>query len=459
MRARPTSWLTPARLLALSFLGLIAFGTAGLLVLPGLYTGPRLSVLDALFTATSAVCVTGLIVVDTATFFTPWGQAFLLLLIQLGGLGMLTFATLIVLSIGRRLTLQQEAVAASAREVAPHLDIRHLTRTVVLFTFLVEAAGALLLFLAWVTRMPPLAALGHAVFHAISAFCNAGFSTFSDSLVGFRTAPITLILVMALIVVGGIGFITVEEVGLWTRARRARRPFRLSLHSQVVLVVTAFLLVAGWALFAVSEWTGTLAGLPLVDRSLNALFMSVTARTAGFNTIDHAFADTGTNFLTIVLMAIGGSPGSTAGGLKTTTFAVIGLLAWSRLVGLRTCTVAGRSIPEETVERAVGLFVFVFGVVTAAILLLGFTEPSMGAGAGAGRGGPFLAYMFEAVSAFNTVGLSMGVTDDLSPAGRVIAIVLMYVGRVGPLTFGAAIALRPTMSRNFRYAYENVGLG
>lgn len=458
---RPTRRLeaafTPPQLFALSFLALIAFGTLGLKLLPGLYTAEPLGWLDALFTATSAVCVTGLIVVDTATFFTRTGQAFILLLIQLGGLGMITLATLIIATVGRRISLAQEEITAGAAAVSPNVNYRHLTRSVIVFTLAMEAAGAFVLWLFWHRALGSATAAWHAVFHSISAFCNAGFSTFSDSLMSFQTAPGVLVAIMVLVVVGGIGFITMDELYLAQRAHARGRSVRLSLHSRLVLVTTGVLLLGGWLVFTASEWDGTLRALPAWARIANGLFMSVTARTAGFNTIDYGQSEDGSNLVTIILMSIGGSPGSTAGGIKTTTFALIGLLALSRLRGEHAVSWRGRSVPAETVQRAVGLFVLAFGVVMLAILLFTYTETGMGFAEGLRT--PFLAYMFEAVSAFNTVGLSMGVTPDLSTAGRVITILLMYLGRVGPLTFAAAVALRRQAPRDFRYGYENVVVG
>jgi trk system potassium uptake protein len=464
-----------------SFLGLIVFGTAGLLWLPGLYAGQPLSFVDALFTATSAVCVTGLIVVDTATHFTPLGQAFLLLLIQLGGLGFITLTTLIILALGRRLSLRQERVAGTAPEVAPHVEVRHLTRDIVLFTLMFEAAGALVLLAAWSPEMGVRGALWPAVFHAVSAFCNAGFSVFTDSLTGSRTQFLPMFTVMFLITVGGIGFLTMEELYLRQRGLRrrgtprrgpsrlpGRRPpggplapghsvARLSMHSRLVLWTTAVLVFAGAAFFTMYEWRLSFADMPPAARLLNGLFMSVTARTAGFNTIDYSTAADGSAFLTILLMFIGGSPGSTAGGLKTTTIAVIGLLAWSRLRGRTATSIFDRTIPDETVQRAVGLFVVAFGIVTLAIFVLTTTE--IGAVSHVDTRNGFLVYMFEAVSAFNTVGLSMGATDELSTGGRLVTTMLMYIGRVGPLTFAAAIALPRERAGAFRYAHEDVVIG
>ncbi len=448
--------LTPARLLLLSFLALVAFGTAGLLLLPGLYTGPPLSFLDAVFTATSAVCVTGLIVVDTATHFTLAGQAFILLLIQLGGLGILTFTTLIIVALGRRLSLSHEAVTNQHAQVAPQVDFRHLVRSIVVLTLFFEAVGAVVLFGAFLPRFSIGQAAWHAVFQSVSAFCNAGFSTFSDSLMSFQGAPVVLSVVMVLIVLGGLGFLTLEELQLRRRTPRERSE-RLSLHSRLVLAVTGILLATGWAAFTAMEWGNTLAELPAWGRMLNGLFMSVTARTAGFNTVDHAATTDGANFLTIVFMSIGGSPGSTAGGLKTTTVAVMGLLAYARLRGRRVTSVWGRTVPEETVQRAVGLFVVAFALVTGAILLY----VALHAGPRGGvEGQRFLAWMFEATSAFNTVGLSMGATGELTGPGKILTIALMYLGRIGPLTFAAAIALdSPPRKGEFRYAHEDVIIG
>lgn len=447
--------LSAAQLFVGSFALLILLGTLGLKLLPGIYTGEPLTWLDALFTATSAVCVTGLVVVDTATYFTTLGQAWILLLIQLGGLGIVTFSTIIIIALGRRLSLRQESLSSSGTSVSPQIDYRRLTRDIFRFTFLLEAIGAILLLLLMGPRLGWGEAVWPAVFHSISAFCNAGFSTFSDSLISFRFAPGVLSVVMTLIVVGGIGFVTLEELYLSRRRDRPSR-FRLSLHSRIVLVTTAILIVGGWAAFAVLEWERTLADMPFGGRLLNALFLSVTSRTAGFNTIDYATAGAGSNFLTILLMAVGGSPGSTAGGLKTTTVALIGLLAWSRFRGTEITSVSSRSVPEETVQRAVGLFVVYFGVATAAILALIILE----VGDTAASNTAFLPYMFEVVSAFNTVGLSMNTTPLLSESGRLLLILLMYVGRVGPLTFAAAIALsRPSSRGEFRYAYEDVVVG
>jgi trk system potassium uptake protein TrkH len=453
----PSAWrrLSPAQLFVGSFLLLVLTGTVGFRVLPGLYTGERLGWVDALFTATSAVCVTGLIVVDTATYFTRLGQLYLLVLIQLGGLGMITFTSLIIVALGRRLSLRQERLVGP--DIVHIVSYDRLTRHVVGFTVLFEAVGALLLYLAFVPRLGWSDAAWPAVFHAVSAFCNAGFSTFTTSLVEFRDAPIVLTLIMLLIVAGGVGFLTMVELRHWRRVRRSGAAYRLSVHSRLVLVTTAVLLAGGWILFAAFEWRGTLGPMSPLDRVVNALFLSTTTRTAGFNAVDHAAMTDSSNFLSILLMFVGGSPGSTAGGIKTTTLALLALLAVARFRGREVVHVGGRSVPEETVQRAVGLAATAFALVTASIFVLTLSEHS---GTPHPARGDFLTFMFESVSAFNTVGLSMGATPELSRVGRWVVIVLMFVGRVGPLTFAAALALAARRHRvPYRYATEDVVVG
>jgi trk system potassium uptake protein TrkH len=337
--------------------------------------------------------------------------------------------------------------------------VDRLAREVVLFTLAIEAVGAAVLYVLWAPRLGWVEAAWPAVFHSISAFCNAGFSTFSDSLIGYQARPATLLVIVALLVAGGLGFLTIEELVLRRRAQRRGEAFRLSMHSRLVLVTSAALLAGGWLMFALFEWRETLAGLPVVDRLVNALFMSATPRTAGFNSIDYAAATDSTNFLTIILMFIGGSPGSTAGGIKTTTAALVALLAWERFRGREIPSLWARSVPEETIQRAIGLSVVAFTLVTASIFVYTWTEhrDTFGQGGGDNR---FLAYMFEAVSAFNTVGLSMGVTPTLSDAGKWLTLLMMFVGRVGPLTFAAALALAAERHDvSYRYAYEDVVVG
>jgi trk system potassium uptake protein TrkH len=337
--------------------------------------------------------------------------------------------------------------------------VERLTRDVVVFTFTIEAAGAVLLYLLWGPRLGWSEAVWPAIFHAVSAFCNAGFSTFSTSLVGFQGTPGTLLAISTLVVAGGIGFLTIEELALGWRAWRRRQAFRLSVHSRLVLATTAVLLVAGWVLFGFFEWRATLDALGAGDKLVNAFLLSVMPRSGGFHSVDYTQASDSANFLSIILMFIGGSPGSTAGGLKTTTVALIALLAWDRYRGRAIANLWGRSIPTETIERAVGLAVIGFALVTASIFVYTWTERTSGFDARA-MDRRFLSHMFEAVSAFNTVGLSMGITGALSGLGKWLTVGLMFLGRVGPLTLAAALALSSRGERDhFRYAYEDVVVG
>ena len=450
--------LRPTQLLVASFILLVAFGTAGFLVLPGLYVGEELGFLDALFTATSAVCVTGLIVVDTATYFTTAGQIWILLLIQLGGLGIITIASLVITGVSRRLPLRTHVLATGIEVLGDRMTSRYLIRRVILFTFLIEGIGFLALWLWWGIHDGFEQTFWSSLFHSISAFCNAGFSIWSDSLMSHAGDPVALAIIMALIILGGIGFIVFTDLRHAWKGHRSTTPYKLTLHTKIVLATSLVLTLAGWALFTLFEWNVSFAGMGPFDRVVNGLFMSVTARTAGFNTVDYGAASDSSDFLTILLMSIGGSPGSTAGGLKTTTFALVGLMAWSRLRGRVHTSIWGRTIPEERMQGAIGLFALGFGVMTLGIfayMLFGVDyQPHTT------TGGIFLTQMFEAVSAFNTVGLSMGATLQMSTSGKIITIILMFIGRVGLLAFFASftVAIRGPMSR-LRYPKEEVMIG
>ncbi len=443
--------VTPPQMFVGSFALLILSGTVGLQLLPGIYTGEPMTWLDALFTSTSAVCVTGLTVRDTAQIFTPFGQGFVLLLIQLGGLGMLTFASLILVALGKRLSLRAEASSIVAAESTLHLEGRNITLDIVRFTFVFEAIGAILLYALWVPKLGWKGAAWPAIFHSVSAFCNAGFSTFTDNLMGFQRSPASLIVIACLILAGGLGFLTHTEIWHALVSWKKRKAFRVSLQSRLVIFVTLLLTAAATPLFAVFEWNNCLTGLTPIDKLVNSLFMSITPRTAGFNAIDYGQATDSANLLTMMLMTVGGSPGSTAGGFKTTTLAILGLMAWSRLRGSESTNCVGRSIPEETTSRAVGLFVIAIGFAIAGVFLLSATENASPRG--------LTEHMFEVSSAVNTVGLSMGLTPKLSVAGRCVIILMMFLGRVGLLTLAALLTIPRSHAGRFRYAYEDVVIG
>jgi len=436
-----------------SFAALVLVGTIGFKVIPGLYTGEPLSWVDALFTSTSAVCVTGLIVVDTATYFTPLGQAWIAILIQLGGIGILTLATLLISLVGRRMSLELERAGGRARPSRTYADQRTVLAAVVKLTFVIELVGALILWLLWRDRMGAAGAVWPAVFHAISAFCNAGFSTFSDSLIGFQSAPLTLLAVSGLIVLGGLGFLVLDDV----RFRVRGLSDRLTLHSKLVLAITTVLLFGGAALYLFFETQFDLRHMGFGDRLANSWFMSVTARTAGFNTVDYGGASNASIFLTMGLMVVGGSPGSTAGGLKTTSVVLLFLLLRHRLAGREHTSVMGRTIPRETLERAAGIVVG--GLLVLALFIFVLLIVELPAHGELDRG-HFLKLMFEAHSAFGTVGLSLGATPDLTSGGRVLVSLLMFIGRVGPLALATSMVMRGSRETSkVRFAHENVVVG
>jgi trk system potassium uptake protein len=460
LRALRRRWheLSPPATLALSFALLIAEGTAGMLLIPGLHAGERLSFVDALFTMTSAVCVTGLIVVDTATAFTRLGQLWIIAHVQLGGIGLITLTTLVIGAMGQRLSLRSEMVVAGPVDFTHRLDVRTLVLAVTRFMLAVELAGMFALFALFAPRLGVVEGAWHAVFHAISAFCNAGFSTFSESLAPFATQPAVIVVVSVLVILGGFGYLALEEAVHWWRARGSAARRRLSVHTFAALVTTVTLLGAGTVLYALFEWNGVLVEFRPLDRLVNAWFMSVTSRTAGFNTIPYSDVSNSSAFLTILLMLVGGSPGSAAGGVKTTAVAVLVALAVGRMRGREHIQIHDRTIPKGTIERTVSLTLIAFAAVTAAMFLLEILE-SHGQTRHAQRA-DFLPTFFEVVSAFGTVGLSMGVTPDLSPAAKVLVVLMMFLGRIGPLAFFAAISLRArTDVRGVRTAQEDLIVG
>jgi trk system potassium uptake protein len=428
-----------------------------LLSLPVAQAGAPVSVLDALFTATSAVCVTGLTVVETGTRFSAAGQAVVLALIQVGGLGLMTFAVFVGVVFGRRVAFTDRMVIQDSMHHTPKAGVRRLVRYVVAFTLATEGVGALLLWLRFRQQFPAGEAVWQSVFHAVSAFCNAGFGLLPDNLVRYRGDVLVNLAITGLIVVGGLGFlVNMELKDQLVRRRHGRAAPLLSLHSRLALVVTAALLAGGTLGFLVLEWDNVLRDLPLGERLLASWFQSVTPRTAGFNTIDYGRVSSATLLVTIFLMFVGASPGSTGGGIKTTTFGLLVALVLARWRGRGRASIFHRTIPHAVMDRALTLALLAWALVSAAVGLLVLAET---------RGVPFaaadprfVALMFEAVSAFGTVGLSTGITPSLSAAGKLVLIALMFVGRVGPLTLVLAVGPRQERGR-FRYAEENVMVG
>jgi trk system potassium uptake protein len=452
-----SSWrtLSPSALFVSSFCFLILLATTGLLLLPGMQKGPSLGFVDALFMSTSAVCVTGLVVVDTATHFTFAGQLWLLIFIQLGGLGLITLTTLVIGSLGRRLSLRSEMlIVPSIDPSKKRFGVTSIAAGAFIFTLVMEAIGAALLWPQFMgAGFSPLEAAWHAIFHSVSAFCNAGFSTFSTSLVDHSRSPGILFTISLLVIWGGLGYLTTEELARWWRARRKHVPQRLSTHSFAVVVSTGCLLVFGAALFTALEWNGALQAMGPLDKLSNGWFMSVTPRTAGFNSVPYAELRNDSILLTVMLMTIGGSPGSMAGGFKTTTLAIIFALAVARLRSRRQVELHGRSIPDETVQKTVSLVLVGFLLVVLSVFVLHLGEPS-------GDRSVVLPLLFEVVSAFGTVGLSMDVTPQLGPLEKLVVTLLMFLGRVGPLSFFAALSIKDSIvPRGMRAAREDLIVG
>jgi trk system potassium uptake protein len=440
--------LSPSRWLAGSFAGLIATGAAGFLWLPGVTREP-LTGLDALFMATSAVCITGLSVVDAATRLTFLGQLWLLLLIQLGGIGILTFTALVVRTVGRRTSLEVEEIVGGSATVVTSTPAQ-LLRSVLLATLAVELGGGLLLWLLWGPRLGWGGAVWPALFHAISAFCNAGFSTFSDNLAGFASSPLTLLAIGALIVIGSMGFPVIEDV----RLRRAGQRKRLALSTRVSLYTSAILIALGSGSFMLFESQNVLAPFGALERLANAFFMAVTPRSAGFNTVSYDAVTNASYLLTLVFMWIGGSPASTAGGVKTTTIALLVMLVWSRLRGHEHVTIGARTVPELTLKRAVGLaLAMIVLLVLATIALLAVEAPDTGEDRVR-----FVRVLFEAQSALATAGLSMNLTPTLSDGGKLVIVLCMFIGRIGPIALFDALSRAPRRA-GIRLAREDVMVG
>jgi trk system potassium uptake protein TrkH len=448
--------LSPAQALVFYYAAAIVLGTL-LLATPLAAHGEPLSLLDALFTATSAQCVTGLIVVNTGTKLTLFGQCVVLALIQVGGLGIMTFSVYLFIYLKVGVSGRGRWIIHETLMHSPVNSWRDLIRGIFLMTLVIEAAGAVLLAFAFVPVLGFWEGVYSAVFHSISAFCNAGFSLFTDSLVGFRDNPLVNLTVMGLIILGGIGFLVIRELIQVARVRarkRSQRP-KLSLHTKIVLVASSFLIVFGAVMIGWLESGNSLAAMPFTEGLWTALFQSVTARTAGFNTIDLNTFRAPTVFLVIFLMFVGASPGSAGGGVKTTSMALFFAIFYNRLKGNQHTSLFRRTIPDEAITKALALVLL--AIILIGIALFGLMIVQIPDLAHENMR-EFLGYTFEAFSAFGTVGLSIGATAKLNALGKLIIIVLMFVGRVGLLTMAFAIAGR-TRRHAPRYAEENIMIG
>jgi len=406
----------PARLLISTFLGLIFVGTL-LLIIPNTTREGGIALVDAAFTSVSAVCVTGLIVLDTPEVFTFFGQALILLLIQLGGLGIMSLAAVAFHAMGRRLSLRHERLLSSMTE-SNHKDLVHALIRILKFTFVAEGIGALMLWgLFYASGDGALQAVWRGFFTAISAFCNAGFALQSNSMIPYQRSPLILQTVAALIILGGLAPATCLMTPKWFMGRR------IPVGPRIALITTTVMLVSGMVFFLAFEWNGVLSGLSLMNKIHNAWFQSATLRTAGFNSVDVAGVVSPTFMVMILFMLIGGSPGGTAGGVKTTTVGILAMTFWANINNRNSIIFRNRRLPSAIIYRAIAIVACVGVVWFAAILMLEVTQNISGRD-----------LIFEVTSALGTVGLSTGATARLDEMGKVIIMMTMFAGRIGPMT-------------------------
>ncbi|MFA9397574.1 MAG: TrkH family potassium uptake protein [Clostridiaceae bacterium] len=436
----------PMQILAIGFAILILIGTI-LLSLPiSTARNIRTPILDCFFTATSAVCVTGLVVVDTGTYWSHFGQTIIMLLIETGGLGFMSFAVLFSLILGKKITFKERLIMHEAMNTNSLGGLVKLTRYILVFTFSIEIVGAILLSFKFIPIYGVETGIYYSVFHSISAFCNAGFDLFGGyrSLTIFSDSAIVILTISAIVIIAGLGF------SVWSEIYTHRKLKKFSLHAKLVLSMTLFLFVFGTIMFFILEYNnpGTIKNMTLKGKILSSVFASVTPRTAGLNSISVRDMTPGGKFLTVLYMFIGGSPGSTAGGIKTTTIGVLLLTVVSVIHGRSDTEVFKTRISKEIVYRAfaitvIGLFIIIFDV-----LILSITEV----------GAELTEILFEVVSAFATVGLSMGLTGKLTPIGKIVIMITMYAGRVGPLTLALALA-KNNNSSGVKYPEEKILVG
>lgn len=438
--------IQPAKIFLISFLILILFGT-GLLMLPKATVTGQISFTDALFTSTSAVCVTGLIVVDTATYFTKFGQLVILGLIQIGGLGVMTLTTFFALFFAGGLGIRERVLIGDLIEEERLGQIKYTLLQIILTTFLIEAVGAFLIFHSFENLNLSLnERIYHSIFHSISAFCNAGFSTFSENLMyeGIRYNYLTVGTIGMLIVFGGLGFGTISNLLTLFKSPFVKKSRYLNTQTKIVLISTFILIILGAIITFFFENNNTLANLTLDQKILASIFQSITTRTAGFNTISINSLLTPTSLIYILLMFIGASPGGTGGGIKTTTAFISFLAIFDYIRGKKKIELFKRQIPDEIIHRVYLKIAFSLGLLFTSTIIMTFTEKFQ-----------IIDILFEQISAFGTVGLSRGITFYLSDTGKLIIILLMYIGRVGPITFLTSLS-KETTPPKYDYPTEYV---
>jgi trk system potassium uptake protein len=445
--------MTVSRTICLGFIAVILAGTALLMMPFATSSGQWNNPIVALFTATSAVCVTGHVVVDTATYFSGVGQFVIMLLVQIGGLGYMTVTTFLLLLLGRRFGLKDKIAIQQSLDRRSLQGSNQILRSIVATTMIFELTGAFLLLLEFVPRVGWPKGLWFAIFHSISAWNNAGFALFSDNLVSYQGSLLLNMVITSLIIFGGIGYEVILELYLMLREKITNSSIRTvrSLNFRVAISTTIFLLLGGTLAIWLIEMRNaqTLGVLGTGQQFLAAWFQAVTSRTAGFNTIDVSKMTTAGLFITIALMLVGGCPGGTAGGIKTTTARILASSTYAVLQGKESVVLYRRQVPNTLILKAVGVtFGSIMTVVVATIVISLVEPPTLN----------FIQILFEVVSAFGTVGLSMGITADLTPVSKLVLVATMYIGRVGVLLLISALLGDPK-STSIRYPEESLLVG
>ncbi len=440
--------LAPAQVVLISFGGWILLGSLILMLPVSAVPGKMISFVDAFFMSTSSTCVTGLATLSLPDDFSMFGQMVLLLLLQVGGLGIMTLSSSMAIIMGKNLQMREQVIMQDVLDTSGSQELLNLIVDIIRYTFIVEFIGAMILTVGFYQEGFEIGqALYFGFFHSISAFCNAGLALFNNNLEDFKFQPLIHLTVAGLIILGGLGFSVMKDL---TSTFRARRPFKsLSVHTKIVLSVNGFLLAFGTIYLFFGEFLHAFQDLSMWERLQVSFFQSVTPRTAGFNTINLNSLHPHSIYMIVLMMFIGASPGSTGGGVKTTTFAILLQSVTATLKGKSQVEFFERKIPPATVVKAIAIFIISLIITSSGILVMMRIEPDKS----------FLSIFFEVVSAFGTVGLSLGITPFLSVLGKLTIIIMMFIGRVGPLTLVLAIGSRAVMPRKVEYPEGKVLIG
>jgi trk system potassium uptake protein TrkH len=432
--------LQPAQVVLLSFAGWILLGALVLMLPVSYQVGKSIGFVDALFMSTSATCVTGLATISLVDDLTIFGQMTLLVLLQVGGLGIMTLSSSLAVMMGRNLQMREQVIMQDVLDTSSSEELLNLVVNVIQYTFTIEFIGALLLSIGFYSEGFEIGqSMYYGFYHSISAFCNAGFALWNNNLEDFKFAPLIHMTIAFLIIFGGIGFTVLKDVQQTIKNKRSFK--NLSVHTKIVLTTNTMLLALGTIYFFFGEFLHVFQDYSVWEKFQVAFFQSTTARTAGFNTINISAMQSHCIYVMILLMFIGASPGSTGGGVKTTTFAVLLQSVTATLKGKQDVEFFERTVPAQTVVKSIAIFIICLIVVSIGVLVLVRVEPDKS----------FLSLLFEVVSGFGTVGLSMGVTPFLTVAGKLCITVMMYLGRVGPLTLVLAVGSRVVLPSNVEY--------